>query len=308
MGVCAAPAFRGVFSLLLTPFTSRGEIDWPLYDEYVDWQLSHRPDGLFAVCGSSEMKWLSLDERLELARRAARRAGCVPVVATANLSPDADAHPEEIRRMADAGVGGLVLVPPDGMGKHPALLEEYLGRMALAAHVAGRPVLLYEWPEVDDHLLSPETFARLVERFGVGGIKDTTCTLEGIRAKIAAAGEHASVFQANTPFLLDAVLAGAKGVMAITSTACPDAVISFWEAASARAPEAEGRHRRLVFLDSVLRFSYPATAKHLLSLRGVPFLPYCRWPVRSRPEDVRALEAVFAALLQTQKEGGLQVG
>lgn len=56
--------------------------------------MLYRGDALEAV-GDGErgrccsMKWLTLDERLELARRAAARAGKTPVVATANLSAGA---------------------------------------------------------------------------------------------------------------------------------------------------------------------------------------------------------------------------
>ncbi|HET7558773.1 MAG TPA: dihydrodipicolinate synthase family protein, partial [Limnochordia bacterium] len=108
--------FEGVMALLLTPYLPDGSIDWATYDAYVDWQLQNGPEGLFAVCGTSEMKWLTLDERLALAKRAKARAGGRPVVATANLEGDPAAQRDEVRRMADTGVSGVVLVPPEGMG------------------------------------------------------------------------------------------------------------------------------------------------------------------------------------------------
>lgn len=114
---------EGVFALLLTPFRHDLAIDWSAYERYLAWQLQHHPDGLFAVCGSSEMKWLELDERLELARRAARASRGVPVVATANLDTDIARHRDEVARMADTGVAAVVLVPPDGMGEDPSRLE-----------------------------------------------------------------------------------------------------------------------------------------------------------------------------------------
>ncbi len=63
----SAAGFRGVFSLLLTPFLPDKTIDWTSYDRHVSWQIEQGPAGLFAVCGSSEMKWLDAEERLHRA-------------------------------------------------------------------------------------------------------------------------------------------------------------------------------------------------------------------------------------------------
>lgn len=264
--------FTGVFSLLLTPFRSNKEIDWDVYEQYVSWQLSFQPAGLFAVCGSSEMKWLTLEERLELARRAVNLAGNIPVVATANLEPNPDDHPDELRRMFETGVSGVVLVPPNGMGEDQSLLHGYMANMA---DLAGCPVILYEWPLVHPYRIEPEIFRQLVSSHGVLGLKDTTCTLEGIGQKVNASPDSI-VYQANTPYLLESVSLGIKGVMAIVSAASGKTVIDFWNAAVREEPEASALHNKLVYLDALLRFSYPASAKYLASLQGIPIETHCR--------------------------------
>jgi 4-hydroxy-tetrahydrodipicolinate synthase len=288
--------FEGVFSLLLTPFHADGTIDWENYEYYVDWQLSHQPQGLFAVCGSSEMKWLTLEERLELARSAVVHAGRTPVVATANLEADLAAHVDEIARMADTGVAGVVLVPPDGLGDEPARFADYMANLAERAPC---PVILYEWPLRKPYLIPADLYASLVREQGIIGIKDTTCTVEGIQAKIAAAPESI-IYQANTPYLMEAVEMGARGTMAITSAAAGDLVVRFWQAATTGDPEARKIHQQLVFLDSVLRFGYPGTAKQLAILRGVPMEPHCRWPVTPPDEAVKALAVWLGSI---EKDG-----
>jgi 4-hydroxy-tetrahydrodipicolinate synthase len=292
-----AQKFEGVFALLLTPFHADGDIDWNVYDHYVDWQISHGPQGLFAVCGSSEMKWLTLDERLALARRAVDRAGDVPVVATANLEEDLNAHADEIKRMAETGVAAVVLVPPQGMGNEPF---GFADPKRFAAYFAGLvdqspcPVILYEWPLRTPYLIPADLYADLVHAHGVVGIKDTTCTVEGIRAKIDAAPQ-AIVYQANTPYLIEAIDMGARGVMAITSTAAADAVVHFWQAAREQATDTAQHHQSLVFLDALLRFGYPATAKYLAAQRGIPMQMHCRWPVAFPAEAAKALDVWLAA-------------
>jgi len=258
--------FQGVFALLLTPFLPDRDIDWPAYDRYVDWQLSQRPHGLFAVCGSSEMGMLTLAERLRLAERAVHRAaGQVPVFATANVERDPADHEQELLRMAQTGVSGVVLIPPNGMGADQRKLGEYFARMAGLSPV---PVFLYECPMVKPHLIDPRIYSELAGRHGIRGIKDTTCTLEGIEAKIKGAPDSI-VYQANTPLMLAAIHRGAGGVMAITTTAAASLVLELWERGVRRDPEADAVLERLTALDTALGGGFPATAKYLATLQGV---------------------------------------
>lgn len=259
-------------SLLLTPFHHDGTIDWNAYDAYVDWQLSKGPTGLFGVCGSSEMKWLNADERLQLAARAVKRAGDTPVLATANLGADPSTHGDELARMADTGISGAVLVPPP-FSHDQRRYRDYL--LALTEN-APCPIVLYEWPQTDNYLMEPALFGELALSGRVVGIKDTTCTLEGIRAKLEVAGD-AVVYQANTPFLPEALDAGARGIMAITSAARADLNIQLWQQHQEKSPELSRTHRELICLDGLIRSSYPATAKYLVSLQGVPMPITTRW-------------------------------
>ncbi len=293
------PVFGGVYSLLLTPFLENLDIDWPCYERYVAWQLELGPHGIFAVCGSSEMKWLLLEERVRLAASAVRLAGSTPVVATANLERDTARHAEEIRRIADAGVAGVVLVPPPGMGRSQERLGEYFARLIDGAPC---PVLLYEWPMVEPHLIDARIYGSLARDHHCDGIKDTTCTMEGITAKIAVRA-GSTVFQANAPFLAESLRAGAGGVMAITTTAAADLALEYWEketrtagAGEASGESADALHAQLVLLDCALvrGNAYPASAKHLARLRGVAMGTACRNPVQLVPECSKAIEVWLA--------------
>jgi 4-hydroxy-tetrahydrodipicolinate synthase len=281
--------FTGVFSLLLTPYLSNLSIDWDTYKQYVDWQLSHNPHGLFAVCGSSEMKWLTADERLALAEIAVKQAGTKPVLVTANLDPEPANHISEIRRMTETGISGIVLIPPDGIGGNASQLSEYLARIADKSEL---PIFLYEWPQVKHKFIDPLIYSDLVQRSGILGIKDTTCTMEGIQEKINIA-PNGIVYQANTPFMLESIQKGAKGIMAITSASAASWVIDFWKQAIRGEEEAKASHAKLVFLDAILRMGYPLTAKYLANLQGMSFQLNSRWPVEIKPEACQAIRVWY---------------
>ena len=90
----------GIFSLMLTPYNEDKTIDWATYEEYCDWQVEQSVEHLFAVCGSSEMTALTLEERLKLATLTAKHKGDTTIVASANIEPSWFAQVEEIKKMS----------------------------------------------------------------------------------------------------------------------------------------------------------------------------------------------------------------
>jgi len=56
---------EGIVPVMLTPFTGDNQIDYAGLARLIDWYLDKGVDALFAVCQSSEMQFLTLDERVE---------------------------------------------------------------------------------------------------------------------------------------------------------------------------------------------------------------------------------------------------
>ena len=50
------------FVTMITPYTKDGQVDYATAEKYVDWYFDAGLDGIFAVCQSSEIFWLSLEE------------------------------------------------------------------------------------------------------------------------------------------------------------------------------------------------------------------------------------------------------
>lgn len=266
--------FMGSFTLLVTPFDAEGRLDVPSLDRLVAHHVQARAQGLFAVCGTSEMAALGAEERLCVAHSAARRAsGALPVLAAANLDEDPAHHGEQVARMSQSGVDGVVLVPPRRHSGEADALLDYLGGLARRSAV---PVLLYEWPGSSPAEIPAAVFGRLHAEAGVVGLKDTTCSLEAISAKIASA-PAATVFQANNPLLLAAFDLGARGSMSIASAVRPDLLAALWdEYAAGRRSTALRLEREIVFLDAVLGGFHPGGAKWLLQRQGLIAHDRCR--------------------------------
>ena len=91
----------GTWVTMITPFTKENKIDYPAWPKSIEWYIQKGIDGIFAVCQSSEMFYLSLAERVELARFVLERAaGRIPVVVSGHVSESLDDQIEELSAMA----------------------------------------------------------------------------------------------------------------------------------------------------------------------------------------------------------------
>ncbi|HOD02236.1 MAG TPA: dihydrodipicolinate synthase family protein [Clostridiales bacterium] len=254
----------GIFSLLLTPFNEDRTIDYKAYEEYCDWQVQQGVGHLFASCGSSEMAQLNEEERLSLARLAVKHKGGTTVVATGNLEPSWDAQVEEVKRMSDTGVDGLVLVTK-GYGNDEERFYSYITDLLKHTNL---PVFLYEYPGYPNNKISGRVYGRLVKTGRIYGIKDTTCTIEGIKDKIDNKGDSV-IHQANMSYLFESFKLGARGVMA-TPTTCGGAFfVRFWDAFNSGDMKlAEQRYHEIILLDNAMEGGFCATAKQLCNLQG----------------------------------------
>ncbi len=257
--------YTGIFSLMLTPFKEDMSVDYNAYEEYADWQASQGVAHLFAVCGSSEMAALTLEERVKLASLTVKHKGSTTVVATANMEPSWFAQVEELKRIEATGVDGVVFTTK-GFGNDPDRLVTYIGE--LKQHTS-LPVFMYEFPGLQPCHISGECYGRLVDECGIYGIKDTTCTYDGIKSKIERKG-NSCVIQANMPFLFEAFKLGSRGVMA-TPTSCGGAFFKrFFDAfMSGDMALAEKRFREIILLDCAIDADFNCSAKYLVNLQGI---------------------------------------
>ncbi len=280
--------FRGIYALLLTPFKEDKSIDYDVYAQYVEWQASKGPHHLFSVCGSAEMTCLSIEERIKCAELAVKHACGTEIVATANLEKTWQNQVEEVKRMEQTGVDGLVFVTK-GVGDDDDQLVNYLSELA---EYTTLPILLYEFPGFNPHCMSGEAYGRLVANSKFKGIKDTTCSLELIKDKIAVQGDSA-VLQANIPYLFDAYEAGARGVCATPTSCGANLFRKMYDEyfVEKNVQKARETYNEIILLDNCIDSGFNASAKYLVQLQGIPMSTVTRAGATLSPARMRSIES-----------------
>jgi 4-hydroxy-tetrahydrodipicolinate synthase len=65
--------FEGIYTPIITPFASNGEVDWDVYAEVIDWQIENGVAGVIVGGSTGEFYALSKEERIQQFKFAAER-------------------------------------------------------------------------------------------------------------------------------------------------------------------------------------------------------------------------------------------
>lgn len=216
---------QGIIPVMLTPFTEADAIDYAGLENLIEWYIANGADALFAVAQSSEMQFLSLDERVALARFVARQAaGRVPVIASGHVSESREDQLTELTAIAATGVDGLVLVTNrfDPKGQGGAVFIDNL-RYLLDALPADLPLGLYECPAPFRRLLSDDELAFCAESGRFAILKDVSCDLETVKRRVALTKNSSlAIVNANAAIGFDAIRCGSAGFTGVFTNFHPD--------------------------------------------------------------------------------------
>ncbi len=259
----------GIYPTMITPFRN-GKIDEPAVRKLVDWYADQGCDGIFAVCQSSEMAFLSLEERIFLAKTVVEQsAGRMQVVASGHVSDSLDAQAAEINAISQTGIDAFVWVSnrldPHNDGDGVWLRN---AQVLLEMTDPDIPLGIYECPKPYKRLLTPKIldWCKATGRFRF--IKDTCCDPEMLTARLEQlAGSGILLFNANAQTLLHSLRHGAAGYSGIMANFHP--ALLKWVCDHSDSPAVEDIFNTLSMLAFTEDPAYPCTAKQYLNDLGV---------------------------------------
>ncbi|WP_044182140.1 dihydrodipicolinate synthase family protein [Phytobacter massiliensis] len=218
-------SIAGIIPVMLTPFTEDNKIDYPGLGKLIDWYIANGADALFAVCQSSEMQFLSLEERVALAKFVVEHTRQrVPVIASGHISDGLDDQISELTAMAQTGIDALVLVTNhlDPKNEGTEVFKHHLDAI-LAALPPTMALGLYECPAPYRRLLSDEELMYCANSGRFRVLKDVSCDLPTVTRRVALVKETPmAIVNANAAIAWDAMLAGSKGFCGVFTNFHPD--------------------------------------------------------------------------------------
>ena len=270
---------EGIIPVMLTPFDEQGEIDYPGLEKLIEWYLQKNIDALFAVCQSSEMQYLTLEERVELGRYVVdKTAGRVPVIVSGHISDDMDTQINELQAMATTGADVLVLVTNhlDPQNKGSDVFYSNLERL-LDALPEDLPLGLYECPAPYRRLLSDEEFSFCANSGRFVVLKDVSCDLPTVKRRVAlAVNTPLNIINANAAIAWPAMQHGSKGFSGVFTNIHPELYVWLYHHHEDN-PELANQLATFLSLSAVTEtLGYPKNAKIYHQRLGTFSSDFCR--------------------------------
>ena len=261
----------GVWPVMLTPFTEENKVDYHSLEKLVNWYIDQGVSGLFSVCQSSEIFFLSLEERTSISRFVKEVSnGRVPVIASGHISDSREGQAEELNRIAETGADALILISnriarEDQSGE--VFMENLFSLMDMLPEDI--PLGFYECPFPYKRLITPEQLKICAETGRFYFLKDTSCDIENIKAKLKAVeGTPLKIYNANTATLLESLKAGVRGYSGVMANIQCDLYV--WLTGNFRdEPErADLLNDFLTVSAFIERQVYPVNAKYYQKIIG----------------------------------------
>ncbi|HLR93045.1 MAG TPA: dihydrodipicolinate synthase family protein [Jiangellaceae bacterium] len=259
-----------VITAIVTPVDPAGSIDHDGLDRAVDRVLAGGVHGV-SPCGSTgEGARLTLDQRLEVARRVRARAPQATVIPGVPVTAVPLAH-EELAELGRLDVTAALVPPPS---YYPSSDDELLRLYIGLADTSPVPIVLYNIPVFTDVMLPVGVVARLAEHPRIVGIKDSSRDMEYLQSVVMAVRDASSSFTVYTgtdTLLVASLLTGAGGALTASSNLVPELVVEVAAAFTRGDLDHAGRvQRRLAeVVDACRRGAAPAGWKAALHLAGV---------------------------------------
>lgn len=262
---------QGVYSVLPTPFTATGDIDFGGLRRVVDMGVAAGVDGLTALGVTSEVARLNEAERAHVTEAVmAAVDGRVHVVA--GTTADGLRTCIEYSRLAKAAGAAAVMVSPPRMPKlnSDAVLRHY----AALADAVDIPIVVQDFPPISGFAMEPSLLVRIAREVPAARtikLEDPPTPLKTARILEEAGDMPVAIFGGlGGVFLLEELMAGAAGAM--TGFAYPEALVQIVR--RFKAGDVDGAAGLFYRCVPLMRFEFQegigmAIRKEVLRRRGV---------------------------------------
>lgn len=272
----------GTFPTMITPYHDDNTVDYEAVKNITEWYIKEGCTGIFAVCQSSEMVYLSLDEKVKIAKtvvETVKKSGKdVSVVASGHNSDDMNAQIEEMTAMAQTGVDAIVWVSNrldlhnDGDDVWIKNAEYLLSKLPKDIAIG-----IYECPYPYKRLLTPKILDWCISMGRFTFIKDTCCDPDELSARLTQLeGTGVKLYNANSQTLLYTLQHGAAGFSGIMANFHPDLYARLCENYDKEPEKAQKVQNFLSLAAFTECLAYPQTAKYHMNKVGVPMSLWSR--------------------------------
>jgi 4-hydroxy-tetrahydrodipicolinate synthase len=291
-------SFAGVYTALVTPFTSSGEVDYESYERLIKRQIGAKVAGIVPCGTTGESPTISKEDKKKLISLACALVCGSGVQVIAGTGSNNTAESVDLTVYAkEAGANACLIVNPYYNRPSQAGLIAHVKEIAKV----GLPIVLYNIPGRSGVNMTVDTVVKLAKSEPmVKAIKDATGGVDAA-AELACVCPELTVLSGDDGLTLPFMSVGAKGVISVVSNIAPKPLVEMVSLAlNNDFAKARVIHQKLLpLVKSLFVETNPTPSKHALKTLSLIPSDAVRLPLVNIQESSKsAVEAEIKNALQ----------
>jgi 4-hydroxy-tetrahydrodipicolinate synthase len=259
--------FGRISTAMVTPFDSKGNIDFHKTTKLVQFLIENGTDSLVVAGTTGESPTLSTEEKLALFQHVVKTVnGKVPVIAGTG-SNNTYASVELTKKAEEIGVDAVLIVAPYYNKPNQEGLYQHFNAIAESTSL---PIMLYNVPGRTVTNIQPETVIRLSSIPNIVAIKEASGNLDAMAEIMANTNDDFELYSGDDGLTLPVLSIGGSGVVSVAShiigKEMQEMIGAFLEGSLGTA---EKYHQKLLpLMRGLFDAPSPVPVKTALQLRG----------------------------------------
>lgn len=271
----------GAYPTMITPFKEDGSVDYDTIKKYVHWYHDNGCAGIFAVCQSSEIFYLTEEEIVKInklvydtAQEIQKNGGHkMMIVSSGHTADTIEEQAVNFCKVVESGTDALIWITNrldinnEGDDVWIANAEKLIQLLPKDVKLG-----LYECPYPYKRLLTPKILKWCIETGRFYFVKDTCCDASIIKARLELIkGSNICLLNANCQTLLQSLQDGAHGYCGVMSNFHPKLYNWLCENFDKEPKKAQLLQAFLGMAGfTEVGLPYPLIAKYHMNLVGIP--------------------------------------
>jgi 4-hydroxy-tetrahydrodipicolinate synthase len=260
--------FGKVSTAMVTPFDSKGNIDFAKTTQLVNYLIKNGTDSLVISGTTGESPTLTSEEKVALFKHVVSTVkGRVPVIAGTG-SNNTRQSIELTTKAKEAGVDAIMIVVPYYNKPNQEGLYQHFKAIANSTKL---PIMIYNIPGRSVVNISVDTIVRLAEIDNIVAVKEASGDIDAMTSIIANTPDEFDLYSGDDGLTLPVLAIGGKGIVSVASHIIGNdmqAMIQAFEAGNYQS--AAKQHQRLLpVMKSLFQAPSPTPVKTALQLKGL---------------------------------------
>lgn len=260
--------FGSISTAMVTPFDSKGNIDFGRTTKLVNHLINNGTDSLVVAGTTGESATLTTEEKIALFKHVVKVVdGRVPVIAGTG-SNNTKASIDLSKKAEEIGVDAIMIVAPyynkpsqEGIIAHYKAIASAVSLPIMAYNIPGRSVITF----------SVDTVLRLAEVPNIVALKDAGGNLDTMSEVIENTPDDFVVYCGDDGLTLPSLAVGSAGIVSVASHVIGNEMQTMIKAFRDGENKKAGRiHRKLLpVMQELFKAPSPAPVKTALQVRGL---------------------------------------